>query len=511
MPDNWLLETPSMIINPYRFAGGGTTPVDPGPDNLLAYWPLQEYSNGSAQVDRVDFSGNGYDLTDTVTTPSAVGKVGNAADFTAANSEYLDRSHVVGHNTDFSISVWVKMEAVPELDMTIIDEGDPAGGPNRNFSLFRDDVSASGSGRNDIYRFIIVDSTNTTYNLETVDGAANGTGWSHIVVTVGLGTEMRMYIDGVEISDGATSLIGVTALNNDTEDVDLAIGTWFVKSGKFWDGLIDEVRIYNDVLTPAEVLYLYTYPSGVVPATTITAPDHYWNLNNKDAVDTGDGLRDQVGSWHLTNSGATNSTGTGPGSADCIDLNVATPAYVGDLTGFQFSDIVAGTPSDNFSMSIWAQPDAISSIGNLIFSWRGSTATDVIVQYVLRSVTPDEFRASMYDSDGDLLGANAAVVADMLSPDVWFHCVVTQDGTTIKNYVNGVLVKETTDAAYGGAPTGVKPLTLGAPGWYVPSSNDTLSHDGKLALCGLWNATLTPAEVLKLYNEGNGYAYADLP
>lgn len=505
MPGKFAIYSDIMIINPYRFAASAT---DPGTANLLAYWPMQEYSDGSAQVDRVDFSGNGYDLTDTVTTPSAVGKVGNCADFEATNSEYLSRNHVIGHDTDFSISVWVKMEAVPSDDVQIYAEG--LVGSQNNIWLFRDDVgSGTGSGRDNTVAFACWGTGNNIVKVTCADGAFNDTNWHHLVVTCELNNELRVYIDGAEDANSPVSFPYAT-LDDSTASVVTTVGSQTDGTSN-WDGLIDEVRIYDDALTPAEVLFLYTYPSGVVPATTITAPDHYWNLNNKDAVDTGDGLRDQVGSWHLTNSGATNSTGTGPGSADCIDLNVATPAYVGDLTGFQFSDIVAGTPSDNFSMSIWAQPDAISSLGNLIFSWRGSGPTNIIAQYNLKTATPDEFRAIMYDSDGDLLGANAAVVADMLSPDVWFHCVVTQDGTTIKNYVNGVLVKETTDAAYGGAPTGVQPFTLGAPSWYVPSSNDTLSHDGKLALCGLWNATLTPAEVLKLYNEGNGYAYADLP
>lgn len=100
-----LLETATVIINPYRFSGL----TDPGTANLLAHWPLQEYSGASDTTTRVDATGNGYDLTDNNTTPSATGQVGNCADFAAANSEYLSIADASWstHNTSTSWSFWV--------------------------------------------------------------------------------------------------------------------------------------------------------------------------------------------------------------------------------------------------------------------------------------------------------------------------------------------------------------------------------------------------------------------
>ena len=62
------------------------------PTNLIAYWKLDEASGT-----RNDSKGANH-LTDNNTVTQAVGKVGNAAQFTLANSEYLS----IADNADLS-------------------------------------------------------------------------------------------------------------------------------------------------------------------------------------------------------------------------------------------------------------------------------------------------------------------------------------------------------------------------------------------------------------------------
>lgn len=64
----------------------------PGPDlteNLTAWWSLDESSDGSGSVNRIDSYSGGHTLTDHNTVKSAAGKAGNAADFVASDNEYL--------------------------------------------------------------------------------------------------------------------------------------------------------------------------------------------------------------------------------------------------------------------------------------------------------------------------------------------------------------------------------------------------------------------------------------
>lgn len=78
---------------------------------LVGWWELSEASGT-----RADSTANNLDLTDnaTVTQAVGVGGVGNAAQFTAANSEYLSRASeasLVMGDTDFTVAAWVYLDS----------------------------------------------------------------------------------------------------------------------------------------------------------------------------------------------------------------------------------------------------------------------------------------------------------------------------------------------------------------------------------------------------------------
>src|SRR6267378_4108573 len=93
----------------FQWSGGGAgSSLITG---LAGYWKLDEVSNGSAPVTRVDSAGTN-DLTDNNTTPSAAGKISNAINPLLANSEFL--SHVSNAtlqtgNIDFTLTAWVQI------------------------------------------------------------------------------------------------------------------------------------------------------------------------------------------------------------------------------------------------------------------------------------------------------------------------------------------------------------------------------------------------------------------
>jgi hypothetical protein len=91
--------------------------------------------------------------------------------------------------------------------------------------------------------------------------------WKHLTLTYD-GSAVRMYIDGalVNASTGAH-----TTTNNP-----LLFGRW-VPASEYWDGLIDEVRVYNRALTAAEIQTDMNTPivggtGNQAPAITLTSP-----------------------------------------------------------------------------------------------------------------------------------------------------------------------------------------------------------------------------------------------
>jgi len=91
--------------------------------------------------------------------------------------------------------------------------------------------------------------------------------WKHIAMTYN-GTTVRLYIDGVLIS----SATGAHVSNNNP----LLFGRW-TPASEYWNGVVDEVRIYSRMLSQAEVQTDMTTPIGSGPANqapiaTLTEP-----------------------------------------------------------------------------------------------------------------------------------------------------------------------------------------------------------------------------------------------
>ena len=89
--------------------------------------------------------------------------------------------------------------------------------------------------------------------------------WSHLAATYD-GSALRLYVNGVQVSSQA-------ATGNIIASADpLRIGGNSIWSSEFFNGLIDEVRIYNRALTQAEIQTDMNTAVGSAPTLTITQP-----------------------------------------------------------------------------------------------------------------------------------------------------------------------------------------------------------------------------------------------
>ena len=148
----------------------------------------------------------------------------------------------------FSVSVWVKSTSV-DSDRGIFHGIDPDGG-DVVFTLRYDAKGWAGGGTN-----VIKAGINTTGGAQQYESASGvqTTEWQHLVVTWSSGNQLALYIDGS--ADEPTD-------NQDATEGEITDATKFVigKGGKdanaSWNGLIDEVHLYNRVLETAEITSL---------------------------------------------------------------------------------------------------------------------------------------------------------------------------------------------------------------------------------------------------------------
>jgi hypothetical protein len=233
---------------------------------LLGYWSFEEGSGTTT----ADMSGNG--LTGTLSgatlpawvTPGAVGS--GALDFTpiaAPNSEKVDIGNPPSLNLTGSyltLSAWAFPRSVSDGGRIVTKGG---GSNNRGWSL---GVESTG-----IWRLQIASGVNALTSCSTANGTVALNTWTHIAgVYDGVAGTMKLYINGVEAT--TTLSAAVPAFMSNPVNVGVGIGSRNDGSGiTRWNGMLDEVRIYDQALTPNEIMALVPEPSTLALGLALAA------------------------------------------------------------------------------------------------------------------------------------------------------------------------------------------------------------------------------------------------
>lgn len=199
---------------------------------------------------------------------------------TDANQTGLDLSG------DFTVEAWLKIERLPSE--TAVPGGETFGiiskylstGDQRAWSVYIPANTDGGKLVNRLEVAAMADGTNanadtliTTEPIVTTDDIGK---WMHLAVSYDISARsIDVYKNGVSFPTTYRAQNGtMTSIYNNSEPVE--IGRWNQSSSGEFDGLIDEVRVWNDIRTQTEVednmlTSLTGSESGLVA---------YWNLNN---------------------------------------------------------------------------------------------------------------------------------------------------------------------------------------------------------------------------------------
>lgn len=212
-------------------------------DSLISYWSLDEVSGS-----RADAHGTNH-LTDNNTVTSATGKVGTAADFVRANSEYLsvasNASIQVG-DIDFTIAAWFKVDIAGAAYAIASQYGSTSA--TRSWVLRR--------AASNVMQFQV-----------SSDGTATAA-ISDLATTISVGTWYFVvaWHDSVANTLNIQVNNGTPAATTHTTGVNTATGAFnlgtYDNGTNLYDGLIDEVGFWKRVLTSAERTDLYNAGSG---------------------------------------------------------------------------------------------------------------------------------------------------------------------------------------------------------------------------------------------------------
>lgn len=213
--------------------------------NLQGWWKFDEGTGTTPH----DSSSNNI-TTNTINTPTWVtGKVGPFALNFNGTTQYVNMGAPTPLNltTNFTVCAWFNPSALTNTNQQIVSKG--------------------YNGTNTQYQLITADNTGDII-FGSYNGSSQGNTTSTVKAAVGTWTfacgmynttQYLLYTNGTldKTTTGATPVSTVRAFEVGAVDINNT-------PGQFFPGSIDEVRVYNRVLTSTDVMELYLYTGTVL-------------------------------------------------------------------------------------------------------------------------------------------------------------------------------------------------------------------------------------------------------
>ncbi len=442
-----------LILAAVDNAAAGTAPI--------IYWRFDETSGSTA----FDSSGNNNNGT-VIGTAWTAGKINNGLNFSGNTNSYIIKNPVSNFPTsEITAEFWMKSSDTSN-----------AGTP------FSYATSASDN------EFRIVDYTNFEIDRgssSVVTGiSANDGAWHLIAVTWKASDgNLILYKDGINVYTGTLAsgepiTSGGSLVLGQDQDI---IGGGFELYQAF-KGLIDEVKVYNRILSASEILTEYQTVSSDNDLAAYYKLDE---TNGTYAIDSsGNG-----NSGALTNFRFDSTDGWTSGRVNNALKLGGLNDYVDAGNNSSVSSITSA-----ITIESWVYLNSTTNLspkGDIV----GKSGMDGADQYQFGILNSRQLN---FSSEG---GPNINSIGSIKN-DMWQHIAVTYNKSKVSFYINGVL-DSSFNATGGLSPLGGNDLVLGKSGKDYGNLFNGIIDEVKI-----YSRTLSAAEILKEYQ---GVSLGGLP
>jgi uncharacterized protein (TIGR02145 family) len=228
-------------------------------NGLVGYWTFNNQDMNWATGKALDKSGSGNDgqiMNMSTTTSPVQGKMGQGLKFDGTYNKYVNIGNpsvlqFTSGTNSFTVAAWFKKTANADNNTVIMKQGLTN---NLSYGLI--------GNMNGTFSFRMGKQSVGSDNV-TSDVISNGV-WHYAVGVYTASTNgMQLYIDGTAPISGTYTMGNLTsdnslALGNDVGGLDPG-------DNRAFNGLIDDVRVYNRALSAAEIRQLYIQGSGKIP------------------------------------------------------------------------------------------------------------------------------------------------------------------------------------------------------------------------------------------------------
>jgi hypothetical protein len=306
--------------------------------------------------------------------------------------------------------------------------------------------------------------------------------WQHVAGTLdGASGDMKLYVDGILSAHTNTTLRPLCDLDP-TQEPAIGIGNMGGSSGEFpFNGLVDEISLYNRALRESEVKAIYKAGSaGKTPSPPLAGLVNWWRAE-------GDTRNAVNGKLAMLKGGAS----FGPGKIGrAFDFN-RTSARIevprNDVWDF-------GT--NNFTVALWANFRSVES-STIDHPWGGVFigCDEGPFQVNKWWFAYGGGRLSFHINSPAMEPAWLAQAPFTPASNQWYHLAVVRSGSLYTSYCDGIAIGSDTNSTPIPAPNA--PLTIGmAEGYYF---------NGLLDEILIYNRDLSAAEIQAMYRAGNAW------
>ncbi len=462
---------------------------------LVGYWSMDETADNSCTGGSNDAcdAKSGYDGAATGTSVTT-GRYGKARSFNGSSDSIDVNDQAALQPASITLEAWVKPDAADSQYHTVVaKQRDDSGPSGSSWTLY-------GPSNNNKFRLGMFDGSSWHDVYSTTTAVAST--WYHLAATYD-GSTMRIYVNGIEESTtpyvGSISYLGTRPVKIGAGETEANFA-----EGEFFDGTIDEVRIYSSALSAATLLQHW---QEATPLEALSVDGDYnikmggngsqrINMGAPTINDSPDGL------WHLdeTNTGVGStfydSSGNGNhGIGTSIPTSVV-DGFAGKARGFDgttnYISVAASTgaldiDSNPVTIEAWIKPDAVSSTYGI--ATRGLSGTN---GYCLRI-------ASSVLSLGGQGGGNMSATTT-LKTGVWYHVAGVTNGASSVLYLNG----DSDGTGTVNVVASTANFLIGA----IRNSGDTGYQnffDGIIDEVRVYNVARTAAEIFEDYQAGRSH------
>ncbi|MDY7077858.1 MAG: LamG-like jellyroll fold domain-containing protein [Chloroflexota bacterium] len=457
---------PDTSSGVYRMSQAARAYVqDPRTDseNVLAHYPFDDLARPF-----LDMSGNlpGHHITCLDCPQRELGQVGYGMSFDGSDVLTITNSPLHDITSTLTVMAWIKPDTLDGIQRILSSARTNS---NNGFSF--------GLDGNHL-RF-------TTYGVQDYDSTETLTAgrWVHVAAVFDADYDVTFYVDGVLVE----TVEGTAPAQADDDDMAL-IGAATVFEGDNFEesftGGIDDLRVYNRVISPIEMGSLMVAPN---PSFDLILD--VYELVNPESGGT-NVFYDRDGVEDLARCGA------GTSFQNCPSF-IRTPWGLSLESSAQQGLEVDNRPSlidltqGRFTQSMWVWADANPSQNDLVVIGQSCS--------YFPSLGYDGFKVLYGFHDGTEC-LNFATPQDVLSAGQWNHVAATFDGTEYRIYVNGDLAH--TDLNLAGRQ--IQPVSAASIGFAVSEGNGLFDE------IKIFRLVLSPAQIRRLAG-GQDHLWAHLP